>query len=267
MHIDSSLFLIINIAVILIFLITILVGYKNGFLYGVLNIVAFFASAFIAWVVGPVLAERIPLYNNFNSLSEVVIYTLANFVLWILIVFIIVRIVLYVIMKATKLVSKLPLIGSFNKILGALLGVVVGFFYTILLATLIASPLFDNGQEVIDNTLLKPLSDISDKLIVKLGDMIDPEALDTEKKEVSSSDSLDELALKIDAQDLDIDKLRSIVEDYIPEDLDKETIINSNEVQGAIESVDVTSLLSALSQYIDVDELRDMAMEWVDNVN
>ena len=279
MHIDSSLFIFINIVVVVIFLVTILLGYKNGFLYGILNIVSLFISAFVAWVVGPVIAERISFFDHYTSLSDVILYTLLNFVIWILIVFFLCRLILFIVMKVTKLVSKLPIIGVFNRMLGALLGVVVGFFYIILLTTVLASPIFVNGQEAIDQTFLKPLSDISNQIILKLSDMIDLSSFETQavdnlqnsgsnlEEMIAKGDieSLKEIALAYLPNDIGVDELRDMVRAYLPEDINSKAILEDPKVQEAINNLDIDALYTALGTKLDIEAMRDQVEGLLDH--
>ncbi len=177
MYIDTNYFMFINIGVILILVISVLLAYKNGFVYQALNLVSFVVAFLASMTLAPTLSRYFPLFTDYVSVSDAISKTFMNIALWYVIVFVVFKLVLAILLVVAKIFNKIPLIGGLNKILGALMGVVTGAIWILLLTTLLATPLFSNGKEVINHTIIKPLSEIADKAVVKMGEYIDLDAI------------------------------------------------------------------------------------------
>lgn len=177
MYIDTNYFMFINIGVILILVISVLLAYKNGFVYQALNLVSFVVAFLASMTLAPTLSRYFPLFTDYVSVSDAISKTFMNIALWYVIVFVVFKLVLAILLVVAKIFNKIPLIGGVNKILGALMGVVTGAIWILLLTTLLATPLFSNGKEVINHTIIKPLSEIADKAVVKMGEYIDLDAI------------------------------------------------------------------------------------------
>lgn len=177
MYIDTNYFMFINIGVILILVISVLLAYKNGFVYQALNLVSFVVAFLASMTLAPTLSRYFPLFTDYVSVSDAISKTFMNITLWYVIVFVVFKLVLAILLVVAKIFNKIPLIGGVNKILGAVMGVVTGAIWILLLTTLLATPLFSNGKEVINHTIIKPLSEIADKAVVKMGEYIDLDAI------------------------------------------------------------------------------------------
>lgn len=177
MYIDTNYFMFINIGVVFILIISVLLAYKNGFVYQALNLISFVVAFLASMTLAPTLSRYFPLFTDYVSVSDAISKTFMNIVLWYLIVFVVFKLVLAILLIVAKIFNKIPLIGGLNKILGAVMGVVTGTIWILLLTTLLATPLFSNGKEVINHTIIKPLSEIADMAVVKMGEYIDLDAI------------------------------------------------------------------------------------------
>ena len=193
MYIESSYFILINIAAIVILAGSILLAYKNGFIYQLLNLIAFFVSIVASIVLAPTLAEHFPLFKDYSDLGDMITKVFLNSIIWYFIVFIVFKIILAILLTIAKMFSKLPIIGKLNKILGALLGAVTGTLWVLVLSTILSTPLFINGQEAIDHTIIRPLSNISNEAVAKMSEYVDFDAITSSLgDEIAGMDDLSE---------------------------------------------------------------------------
>lgn len=117
----------VDIIILLILVFLAFLGYKKGFLRtltGVLSI--FISSVFTLCLSSPVAAifEDAPVYST-RIISAIA-------------VFVIVRVLIYFLMKVFGIIRKLPLIGAFDGLLGAALGLIKGILIVYLLMTVVS---------------------------------------------------------------------------------------------------------------------------------
>lgn len=185
MVISSEIFIYINVAIVAIYVLFALIGYKNGLALQVIDLIYNILAIVIAWFIAPILASHFPLVQldelykalNFNVLIDTLIYCV--------IVFLILKLAYLFIKPLFKGVSKLPIIGFVNKIGGFLFGLINATIVVLLLGMLLDTPMFKNGNEVKNGTYLKYCSDLSSKAMQITLDHINVDAL---KKSVDDFD-------------------------------------------------------------------------------
>lgn len=185
MVISSEIFIYINVAIVAIYVLFALIGYKNGLALQVIDLIYNILAIVVAWFIAPILASHFPLVQldelykalNFNVLIDTLIYCV--------IVFLILKLAYLFIKPLFKGVSKLPIIGFVNKIGGFLFGLINATIVVLLLGMLLDTPMFKNGNEVKNGTYLKYCSDLSSKAMQITLDHINVDAL---KKSVDDFD-------------------------------------------------------------------------------
>ena len=173
MTISSGFFMLINILVIAIMGFSIWGGYKNGLVSQVLSFCSFLIALFAGFLLGPVLANHIALFSDSTSSINAITSVFLNEIVWFLIVTVIVKIIVDIIVNLSSIISHIPLIGTVNKILGAVAGAVIGVVWVLIISIILSTPVFDNGLEVREKTLIKPLSDVTDKVIIYASENVD----------------------------------------------------------------------------------------------
>lgn len=192
MSIPSNCFIYINVFIGLIYLTFIIIGYKKGLLFEIISLVYTGVSLVIAWFLAPVFSGMFPIVilSNMNVEAQLVsklinIDAISNTVIYFVAIFFLLRLFYFLISLLLKGMNKLPVIGKFNKILGGLFGIVNATLVTIMFSMLLNLPLFDNAQEVRNNTLFKYISEYSD---VALNYVVDNVDLDGIKAKFDSVD-------------------------------------------------------------------------------
>lgn len=177
MNISSEYFIYINLFIVLIYLIFIIVGYAKGFLFEIISLLFTVASAFISWFIAPVLAGVYPIIDiaSLNKETELLsklvnLNALANTVLYFVIVFLILKLLNWILCFVVKGMNKIPVIGKFNQILGGLTGIINATLITLALSLLLSLPIFANGEEIKNGTMFKYINQISDKVLTYIID-------------------------------------------------------------------------------------------------
>lgn len=168
MNIPQNLFIIIDILVAIILLFGIIKGCINGFAYELINLVFLALSFVAAWFISPILANKVPIFkldvenDLVNKMYETTNASLMiNNIIWIIILVLFLNLIFLLVKPLFKTISKIPVIGAVNRILGGLLGFLRSFIICLLISVLITLPIIKNGKEVKENTVLKYGDDIT----------------------------------------------------------------------------------------------------------
>lgn len=135
-------------------------GYKRGMLLQVVGLIGTFVSLIIAWLFSDVFVN-VYTFINYNktgiSKFDMFVSDNANQMIWFIIIFVVIRLLMLVLTPIASMISKIPLIKQVNSILGALFSIVIYFVYMGILILFLTLPVITNGNEIIKNTLLKPI--------------------------------------------------------------------------------------------------------------
>lgn len=174
MVIESQTYMVINIAVLIIAVVQVLVGIKRGFLIQLMDCVGLLVSLFVAWLFSPVLSEWAAIVpETLNPARETIlgpwVYGLMNQIVWFIAIFIVCRLVLLLVRPIIKMLGKIPLVKQVNQLLGGLFGLVNTGIWLVVFSIILMLPFFENGQQVIDATLLsmpgKAAAALNEKLL------------------------------------------------------------------------------------------------------
>lgn len=178
MIIDSSLFMFINVAIIVVVALCIIVGYTKGLVYEVLSLLSLAVSIFLAYLLSPVLAKNLILFRPGDDIALTLISGLINHIIWFVLILVVVNIIFSIILLLAGFVSKLPLIGPVNRFLGAVMGAFNGFIWVLVISLILSTPLINNGKEVKEGTFIRYINSISDKILLTVSENIDIESID-----------------------------------------------------------------------------------------
>lgn len=180
MIIPDSFILYINIAIVCIYVLFIVLGYIKGFLYELIGLLYTIASVIISWIVAPIFASLYPIINISDLSKEISIISkffdinsLINTAIYFIICFLVLKLVHVLITLILKLFNKIPVLGTTNKILGGLFGIVNATLVTIALSLLLSLPIFSNGNYIKEKTYFKLVSNLTSEAINLIVDNID----------------------------------------------------------------------------------------------
>lgn len=190
MTIPESAFIYISIFIVGIYIAMIIIGYNKGFLYEIVNLAYTAIALAVSWFVSPVFAKLFPLIdldkvssetkliNNLFNLNEL-INTIAYFV----IIFLLLKILYIFISLLVKSLNKIPVIGGFNKILGGVFGIINATIITLFISILLSLPLFKNGNQVKENTILKYINNTSEEVLTYIAEKVGESNLENNSEE------------------------------------------------------------------------------------
>ena len=167
MTLPSNSVLFINVGVILFLLISIVLGYKRGFLWQVIK--THFAVLLLSWILAPGFADLIKIFpKKYAPFQETpladVFYDKINVLVWFVIIFIIGLIVIAIIKPLFKVVLEFPIIKQFNSLLGAFFALIPAFIIVIIMTFLLNTAIFTNGKDIVDNSVLKYTDTVTEKI-------------------------------------------------------------------------------------------------------
>ena len=167
MVIDEKYFIIIDIVILLLYVLFLFKGIRNGFVYQLVTFILLIASLGVAWFASPVMASNFKLIDikeiNNSIINVSSIETLINTITWFIIITIICIVLFIVIRIISKKVSKIPVIGLVNRILGGIFGIVNATIVVCLLSIVLSIGNIKNVNDIKDKTLFKYISNLSDK--------------------------------------------------------------------------------------------------------
>lgn len=172
MKIPQSGFIYIDIFIVVILLIFLVVGYKRGFVFELVSLVYSICAILVSWFVAPVLASLYPLFKLDNITEQLELLqrfvdfeTFINIFIYFVIVFLVLKAFYVVLAIVLKGMNKIPVIGGMNQMLGAIIGIINGLIVTFVLSLVLTLPIFENGNEVKNNTLFSYIDKYSTKAI------------------------------------------------------------------------------------------------------
>lgn len=156
----------INYLVAIFVVVEMIMGYKKGFLYQVFSVLGVLAAILISWFFAPALAEKYEIYpaawTPFEGTSVGdTFYQELNSLAWYVILFFGVLLLFQLIKPFAKALSKLPILGAINKILGTVVSLIPSFLVLAMVAFFISTPLVVNGADVLDQTCLGTVHTVS----------------------------------------------------------------------------------------------------------
>ena len=203
MIIPQNVFLYISIFIIALYIVMMIIGYHKGFLYELVSLVYTALSLVAAWFLSPVLAKLFPLIDA-DKLGEykmmIDLFHLEetlNIIAYFIIIFLVLKIFYLFISLLMKSLNKLPVIGKFNQVLGAVSGFINATIITLAISMLFSLPIFKNGKDVREHTILKYVDQFTAQAYSFVMEKIVTDKLD------------------LDLKDLNVDELREQFKEWI----------------------------------------------------
>lgn len=139
-------------------------GYKRGFLLQLVDFIGTIVALFGAWLLSEPLARVfrfIPNKGNGYASVEQMINFQVNRLIWIVILFIAIRIILLAVRPLASFISKMPLIKQVNSWIGGVVSIVIYFFQLLVLIYFLSFPFVKNGMEIVSGTVLRQVKEAS----------------------------------------------------------------------------------------------------------
>jgi uncharacterized membrane protein required for colicin V production len=172
--------LIINLVVTILIITALLIGYFNGFIKQVSELIVLIGSIIIAWPVSNVLSESIPILSrNLTVFDDILFgqfaYEISNIFVWFFVLVILLSIGLHQILKPfVKQLRQTQWIKPLDKILGVVIALVPQMIWILLFMIISLSPIFVNGQSTLESSIVNPLVPIAQSLSDQFVKQVDP---------------------------------------------------------------------------------------------
>ena len=165
----------INPILVLWFLFVIYRGYKRGLILQVVDLVGTVVSLFAGWLFSEPLSRAFPIFKNagigINSIDQAISHQL-NRLIWILLIFVVIRLLLLLVTPIASAISKAPVIKQVNSSIGGVFSVVMFAVKLLLLTFLLSLPLVKNGQDIITNSWLSYVEPLSEPVFESLDETL-----------------------------------------------------------------------------------------------
>lgn len=163
-----------DIAIIVLYCISFIVGYRKGFLLQIISTVGTILCFYFAWRYASIGNSYFHIYPRSlaplqDTLMKDVIYEYINEITWFFILFIAFRFVLYLFEKLVKGLKNIPLLRQISGLLGGILGLVVTTVWMMVFAILLNTTLFTNGRVIKEKSYLNQIVGSVNVAIENLG--------------------------------------------------------------------------------------------------
>ncbi len=145
-------------------------GYQQGFVLKAAELLSTIISIVIAWYLSRHFSNQIMLfpkdYSLFNeTILDSPIYWILNRML-LFVVFLIALGLLFALLRPLlKGLNNIPLFGGANRLMGSVLGFLHGFVILVVIAFVLSSPLFANGDVVLKESHLSVVKEVYRQLL------------------------------------------------------------------------------------------------------
>ena len=153
--------------VVIFFVLKAAQGYNTGILRRLIGLVGSIISYWIAWILCCVFAKYINIISV-KSLGlagtpfEAIAKTYVNQIAWFILLFLVLRILFFVVDRIAKGVHKVPGLHAVSALLGAAFGVLEAFVWMVVITVLLHTPLFKNGSYIVENSLIKQVNQVTE---------------------------------------------------------------------------------------------------------
>ena len=153
--------------VVIFFILKAAQGYNTGILRRLIGLVGSIISYWIAWILCGVFAKYINIVSA-KSLGlsgtpfEAIAKTYVNQIAWFILLFLVLRILFFMVDRIAKGVHKVPGLHAVSALLGAAFGVLEAFVWMVVITVLLHTPLFKNGSYIVENSLIKQVNQVTE---------------------------------------------------------------------------------------------------------
>ncbi len=167
---NADFFMYFNIGILVFYAFYLISGYRKGFLLQVVSLAGMILSIYLSWRYSPVIAKHMQLlpraYAPFQeTIFKDAAYTFFNRIVCYIALFFVLKIVFFLIEKVMSGIQDIPFLKQMSGFLGAVVGGVIATFWVVMISFMIRLPFIANGNELYEQTYLKPISEFSTGLL------------------------------------------------------------------------------------------------------
>ena len=172
--------LIINLVLTLLLISALLIGYFNGFIKQVFELIVLVGSIVIAWPVSNVLSKSIPILSRALSVFDDVLfgqfaYEISNIFVWFFILLILLSIGIHQILRPfVKQLRQIHWLKPIDKLLGVVIALIPQLIWILFFMIISLSPLIVNGRSTLESSIVRPLVPVAQTLSDQFVKQVDP---------------------------------------------------------------------------------------------
>jgi len=172
--------LIINLVVTLLLISALLIGYFNGFIKQVFELIVLVGSIVIAWPVSNVLSKSIPILSRTLSIFDDVLfgqfaYEISNIFVWFFILLILLSVGIHQILRPfVKQLRQIHWLKPIDKLLGVVIALIPQLIWILFFMIISLSPLIVNGRSTLESSIVRPLVPVAQTLSDQFVKQVDP---------------------------------------------------------------------------------------------
>ena len=153
--------------VVIFFILKAAQGYNTGILRRLIGLVGSVISYWIAWILCGVFAKYINIVSvkslgisgtPFEAIAKIYV----NQIAWFILLFLLLRMLFFVVDRIAKGVHKVPGLHAVSALLGSAFGVLEAFVWMVVITVLLHTPLFKNGSYIVENSLIKQVNQVTE---------------------------------------------------------------------------------------------------------
>lgn len=169
--------LIINIALLVVLFFNIFRCFHKGFLLSLWECLGTFFALLVSWNCSKLFSNLYLIYPlDWTPMADtplgVVFQTKLNQLAWGILIFCAVKLILLILKPFVKMIGNLPLIKQINALFGAAFGFVITMMWAFFAVLLLSIPIFKQGDQIIEKSLLKPVKEVSIYLVDEVNTII-----------------------------------------------------------------------------------------------
>lgn len=208
-----------NIAIIAVLLLSLYSGYRDGFIVKALGCLGFIVIGVTSWYIAPIVSDKINIFpESLTPLSGSFLgpyfYDTLNKYATFFCLFILLSLLILLIKPICKGIGSIPIIAEVNKLLGVLFGLLQGIILMIVITLVFRTPIFSNGNSVIEHSVLKTMNGLTDSVMFFLKDpMAEWESIQkllTPSSELNADD-LEKIKIWMREQNLDESQMQELL--------------------------------------------------------
>lgn len=224
---------IINLVVTIFIISALLIGYFNGFIKQVFELIVLVGSIIIAWPVSNVLSVSIPILSRSLSMFDDIlfgqfIYEISNIFVWFFILLILLSIGLHQILRPfVKQLRQIHWLKPIDKLLGVVIALVPQIIWILLFMIISLSPIFVNGRSTLESSVVRLLVPVAQNISDLFIKQVDPYGIVvkvTQNQELTEEDvdNIPKWLEKFGVSEKSIDMVEKFInkEEFEPEELD-----------------------------------------------
>lgn len=167
--ISNSMFALVGLGMILFYIVMFAIGWQKGIFRAAIDLFGTLAAIWLAWLAAPALAEFLSIWpHDWTPLQATpaadIVYMFMNEVCLFFLVFLVLKVLIALFENICKSVKYVPGINLLASAAGGIFQLGVAVLWTLVLSAILSMPLFTNGRDLVNNTVIGRVCDLAEEV-------------------------------------------------------------------------------------------------------